>query len=115
MAHLATNNFAGTWQISTVLFVEYGIYRKREKEALRVELCKILIPRDSHELLYLVSVLAVGMDGLRNFSVESGTNFQAGYAIPKRRHVVGRDFRIKSRFSLSNFLSDHHVIAEMIC
>ena len=28
MTNLATNNFAGTWQISTVLFVEYGSYRK---------------------------------------------------------------------------------------
>lgn len=55
MTHLATKIFVRTWQISTILFVEYGIYRKREKEALRVELCKILIPRDSHELLYLVS------------------------------------------------------------
>ena len=32
MTHLATKNFARTWQISTVLFVEYGISRKREKD-----------------------------------------------------------------------------------
>ncbi|MDH4359875.1 MAG: GAF domain-containing protein, partial [Nitrospirota bacterium] len=82
-------------------------------EALRVELCKILIPRDSHEFLYLVAGFGWRPGLIGSLTVEGGTHSQAGYAIRERRPVVVRDLRIETRFTPSKLLSDHDVIAGM--
>jgi len=82
-------------------------------EALRVELCKILIPRDSHEFLYLVAGFGWRPGLIGSLTVEGGTHSQAGYAIRERRPVLVRDLRFETRFTPSNLLSDHHVIAGM--
>ncbi len=82
-------------------------------EALHVELCKILIPRESDEHLYLVA--GVGWrDGLiGSLTVEGGTHSQAGYAIRERRPVVVRDLRTETRFTPSRLLSEHGGISGM--
>jgi len=82
-------------------------------EALRVELCKILIPRDSQEFLYLVAGFGWRPGLIGSLTVEGGTHSQAGYAIRERRPVVVRDLGIETRFTPSKLLSDHHVIAGM--
>lgn len=82
-------------------------------EALRVELCKILIPRDSHEFLYLVAGFGWRPGLIGSLTVEGGTHSQAGFAIRERRPVLVRDLRIETRFTPSKLLSDHHVIAGM--
>lgn len=82
-------------------------------EALRVELCKILIPRDSHEFLYLVAGFGWRPGLIGSLTVEGGTHSQAGYAIRERCPVLVRDLRIETRFTPSKLLSDHHVIAGM--
>ncbi|WP_447979831.1 PAS domain S-box protein [Candidatus Nitrospira bockiana] len=82
-------------------------------EALQVELCKILIPRESDAHLYLVA--GVGWrDGLiGSLTVEGGTHSQAGYAIRERRPVIVRDMRTETRFTPSKLLSDHGGISGM--
>jgi PAS domain S-box-containing protein len=82
-------------------------------EALRVELCKILIPRESHEFLYLAAGFGWRPGLIGSLTVEGGTHSQAGYAIRERRPVVVRDLRIETRFTPSTLLSDHHVVAGM--
>ncbi|MBA3613217.1 MAG: PAS domain S-box protein [Nitrospirales bacterium] len=82
-------------------------------EALRVELCKILIPRDSHEFLYLVAGFGWRPGLIGSLTVEGGTQSQAGFAIRERQPVLVRDLRIETRFTPSKLLSDHHVIAGM--
>ena len=82
-------------------------------EALNVDLCKILIPRESDEHLYLVA--GVGWrDGLiGSLTVEGGTHSQAGFAIRERQPVVVRDLRAETRFTSSRLLSEHRGIAGM--
>ena len=82
-------------------------------EALNVELCKILIPRESDEHLYLVA--GVGWrDGLIGaLTVEGGTHSQAGYAIRERQPVIVRDLRTETRFTPSWLLSEHGGVAGM--
>ncbi len=82
-------------------------------DALNVELCKILIPRESDEHLYLVA--GVGWrDGLiGTLTVEGGTHSQAGFAIRERQPVVVRDLRTETRFMPSRLLSEHSGIAGM--
>ncbi|MGD9851795.1 MAG: PAS domain S-box protein [Nitrospirales bacterium] len=82
-------------------------------EALRVELCKILIPRESDEFLYLVAGFGWRPGLIGSLTVEGGTHSQAGYAIRERRPVVVSDLRIETRFTPSKLFLDHHVIAGM--
>ena len=82
-------------------------------QALNVELCKILIPRESDEHLYMAA--GVGWrDGLiGTLTVEGGIHSQAGFAIRERRPVVVRDLRTETRFTPSSLLSTHGGIAGM--
>lgn len=57
-------------------------------EALKVELCKILIPRDSHEFLYLAADFGWRYGLMAGYPIEGGTNSQAGYVIRMGRHVM---------------------------
>ncbi|MDX1412426.1 MAG: PAS domain S-box protein, partial [Nitrospirales bacterium] len=80
-------------------------------QALRVELCKILIPRESDEFLYLVAGFGWRPGLIGSLTVEGGTLSQAGYAIRERRPVVVPDLRIETRFTPSKLFLDHQVIA----
>jgi PAS domain S-box-containing protein len=82
-------------------------------EALRVELCKILIPRESDEFLYLVAGFGWRPGLIGSLTVEGGTHSQAGFAIRERRPVVVRDLRVETRFTPSKLFLDHHVVAGM--
>ncbi len=82
-------------------------------EALDVELCKILIPRESDEHLYLVAGVGWREGLIGSLTVEGGTHSQAGYAIRERRPVVVRDLRNETRFTPSRLLSEHGGIAGM--
>ncbi len=82
-------------------------------EALGVELCKILIPRESDEHLYLVAGVGWREGLIGSLTVEGGTHSQAGYAIRERRPVVVRDLRRETRFTPSRLLSEHGGISGM--
>ncbi len=82
-------------------------------EALDVELCKILIPRESDEHLYLVAGVGWREGLIGSLTVEGGTHSQAGYAIRERRPVVVRDLRNETRFTPSRLLSEHGGISGM--
>lgn len=80
-------------------------------EALRVELCKILIPRETEEHLYLVAGIGWRQDLIGRLTVEGGCQSQAGFAIRERRPVIVRDLRAETRFTPSRLLSEHGGIA----
>jgi PAS domain S-box-containing protein len=82
-------------------------------EALGVELCKILIPRESDEHLYLVAGVGWREGLIGSLTVEGGTHSQAGYAIRERCPVVVRNLRNETRFTPSRLLSEHGGIAGM--
>ena len=82
-------------------------------EALNVELCKILIPRESDEHLYLVAGIGWREGLIGTLTVEGGTHSQAGFAIRERQPVVVRDLRVETRFVSSRLLSEHDGIAGM--
>lgn len=82
-------------------------------EALHVELCKILIPRESDEHLYLVAGVGWREGLIGTLTVEGGTHSQAGFAIRERQPVVVRDLRTETRFMPSKLLSEHGGIAGM--
>jgi PAS domain S-box-containing protein len=82
-------------------------------EALNVELCKILIPRESDEDLYLMAGVGWREGLIGSLTVEGGTHSQAGYAIRERQPVVVRDIRTERRFTPSQLLADHGGIAGM--
>ncbi len=82
-------------------------------EALSVELCKILIPRESDEHLYLVAGVGWREGLIGSLTVEGGTHSQAGYAIRERRPVVVRDLRHEARFTPSRLLFEHGGISGM--
>jgi PAS domain S-box-containing protein len=82
-------------------------------EALHVELCKILIPRESDEHLYLVAGTGWPEGLIGTLTVEGGTHSQAGFAIRERQPVVVRDLRTETRFMPSKLLSEHGGIAGM--
>ena len=82
-------------------------------EALTVELCKILIPRESDEHLYLVAGIGWREGLIGTLTVEGGTHSQAGFAIRERQPVVVRDLRVETRFVPSRLLSEHDGIAGM--
>ncbi|MEO8327228.1 MAG: GAF domain-containing protein [Nitrospirota bacterium] len=76
-------------------------------------MCKILIPRDSHEFLYLVAGFGWRPGLIGSLTVEGGRHSQAGYAIRERQPVLVRNLRIETRFTPSKRLTDHHIIAGM--
>ncbi|MGZ8423251.1 MAG: PAS domain S-box protein, partial [Nitrospira sp.] len=82
-------------------------------EALNVELCKILIPRESDEHLYLVAGVGWREGLIGTLTVEGGTHSQAGFAIRERQPVVVRDLRTETRFVPSGLLAEHGGIAGM--
>ena len=82
-------------------------------EALDVELCKILIPRESDENLYLVAGVGWREGIIGTLTVEGGTHSQAGFAIRERQPVVVRDLQAETRFVPSRLLSEHGGIAGM--
>jgi PAS domain S-box-containing protein len=82
-------------------------------EALNVELCKILIPRESDEHLYLVAGVGWRESLIGTLTVEGGTHSQAGFAIRERQPVVVRDLHVETRFVPSRLLLEHGGIAGM--
>ncbi|MDH4187024.1 MAG: PAS domain S-box protein, partial [Nitrospira sp.] len=82
-------------------------------DALNVELCKILIPRESDEHLYLVAGVGWREGLIGTLTVEGGTHSQAGFAIRKRQPVVVLDLRTETRFVPSRLLSEHGGISGM--
>ena len=82
-------------------------------EAMNVELCKILIPRESDEHLYLVAGIGWREGLIGTLTVEGGTHSQAGFAIRERQPVVVRDLHAETRFVPSRLLSEHGGIAGM--
>ena len=82
-------------------------------EAMNVELCKILIPRESDEHLYLVAGIGWREGLIGTLTVEGGTHSQAGFAIRERQPVVVRDLQAETRFVPSRLLSEHGGIAGM--
>ena len=86
---------------------------KHTAEALEVELCKILVPRESDD--HLIVVAGVGIKGelIGKLTIEGGTHSQAGYAIRERLPVVVRDLRMETRFTPSKLLTEHGGIAGM--
>ncbi len=82
-------------------------------DALNVELCKILIPRESDEHLYLVAGVGWREGLIGTLTVEGGTHSQAGFAIRERQPVVVGDLHTETRFVPSRLLSEHGGIAGM--
>ncbi len=82
-------------------------------EALDVELCKILVPREFED--HLAVVAGIGLDPALTgkLTIEGGTHSQAGYAIRERLPVVVRDLRKETRFTPSKLLTEHGGIAGM--
>jgi PAS domain S-box-containing protein len=82
-------------------------------ETLNVELCKILVPRESDEHLYLVAGSGWREGLIGTLTVEGGTHSQAGFAIRERQPVVVRDLHVETRFVPSRLLLEHGGIAGM--
>ena len=82
-------------------------------ETLNVELCKILVPRESDEHLYLVAGSGWREGLIGTLTVEGGTHSQAGFAIRERQPVVVRDSNVETRFVPSRLLLEHGGIAGM--
>jgi PAS domain S-box-containing protein len=86
---------------------------KHTAEALGVELCKILVPRDSDDHLAVVAGIGLEPELIGKLTIEGGTHSQAGYAIRERLPVVVRDLRKETRFTPSKLLTEHGAIAGM--
>ena len=82
-------------------------------EALHVELCKILVQRESDDHLAVVAGIGLAPDLIGKLTIEGGTHSQAGYAIRERLPVVVRDLRQETRFTPSKLLTEHGGIAGM--
>ncbi len=82
-------------------------------EALDVELCKILIARESDDHLAVVAGIGLEQDLIGKLTIEGGTHSQAGFAIRERLPVVVRDLRKETRFTPSKLLTEHGGIAGM--
>ncbi len=82
-------------------------------DALQVELCKILIPRESDEYLYLMAGVGWRAGLIGTLTVEGGTHSQAGFAIRERQTVVVRDLVAETRFTPSKLLSEHGGVSGM--
>ena len=82
-------------------------------EALHVELCKILVQRESDDHLAVVAGIGLLPDLIGKLTIEGGTHSQAGYAIRERLPVVVRDLRKETRFTPSKLLTEHGGVAGM--
>lgn len=82
-------------------------------EALDVELCKILIARESDDHLAVVAGIGIEEELIGKLTIEGGTHSQAGFAIRERLPVVVRDLRKETRFTPSKLLTEHGGIAGM--
>ena len=82
-------------------------------EALDVELCKILVQRESDDHLAVVAGIGLEPELIGKLTIEGGTHSQAGYAIRERLPVVVRDLRQETRFTPSKLLTEHGAIAGM--
>lgn len=81
--------------------------------ALDVELCKILIARESDDHLAVVAGIGIEEELIGKLTIEGGTHSQAGFAIRERVPVVVRDLRKETRFTPSKLLTEHGGIAGM--
>lgn len=86
---------------------------RRTAEALDVELCKILIARESDDHLAVMAGVGIEEELIGRLTIEGGTHSQAGYAIRARLPVVVRDLRDETRFTPSKLLTEHGGIAGM--
>ncbi len=86
---------------------------KHTAEALELELCKILVPRESDDHLAVVAGVGIEPELIGKLTIEVGTHSQAGYAIRERLPVVVRDLRQETRFRPSKLLTEHGAIAGM--
>jgi PAS domain S-box-containing protein len=86
---------------------------KHTAEALDVELCKILVQRESDDHLAVVAGIGLEPELIGRLTIEGGTHSQAGYAIRERLPVVVRDLRKETRFTPSKLLTEHGGIAGM--
>jgi len=82
-------------------------------QALGVELCKILIARESDDHLAVVAGIGLEEELIGKLTIEGGTHSQAGFAIRERVPVVVRDLRNETRFTPSKLLTEHGGIAGM--
>ncbi len=86
---------------------------KHTAEALDVELCKILVQRESDDHLVVVAGIGLEPELIGRLTIEGETHSQAGYAIRERLPVVVRDLRKETRFTPSKLLTEHGGIAGM--
>ena len=86
---------------------------KETAAALDVELCKILIPRESDGHLYIMAGVGLREDLVGKLTIEGGTHSQAGYAIRERVPGVVEDLRLETRFTPSKLLTEHGGVAGM--
>jgi PAS domain S-box-containing protein len=86
---------------------------KHTAEALNVELCKILIPRESTDHLAVVAGVGLKPELIGKLIIEGGIHSQAGFAIRERLPVIVRDLRKETRFTPSKLLTEHGGIAGM--
>ncbi len=86
---------------------------KHTAEALELEMCKILVPRESDDHLAVVAGIGIEPELIGGLTIEGGTHSQAGYAIRERLPVVVRDLRKETRFTPSKLLTEHGGIAGM--
>jgi PAS domain S-box-containing protein len=86
---------------------------KHTAEALQVELCKILVQRESDDHLAVVAGIGLEPELIGRLTIEGGTHSQAGFAIRERLPVVVRDLRKETRFTPSKLLTEHGGIAGM--
>lgn len=86
---------------------------RRTAHALGVELCKILIARDTDDHLAVVAGIGLEEELIGQLTIEGGTHSQAGFAIRERLPVVVRDLRKETRFTPSKLLTEHGGIAGM--
>lgn len=86
---------------------------KHTAEALELEMCKILVPRESDDHLAVVAGIGIEPELIGRLTIEGGTHSQAGYAIRERLPVVVRDLRKETRFTPSKLLTEHGGIAGM--
>lgn len=86
---------------------------KHTAEALELELCKILVPRESDDHLAVAAGIGLEPELISKLTIEGGIHSQAGYAIRERLPVVVRDLRRENRFTPSKFLTEHGGIAGM--
>lgn len=82
-------------------------------DALGVELCKILIARESDDHLVVMAGIGLEEELIGKLTIEGGTHSQAGFAIRERVPVVVRDLREETRFTPSKLLTEHGGIAGM--